>query len=138
MKRKRQIILSVIASCILIGIAWGFYEYSRPHTSAEDKKTDVVISADSLYAAFMADEPGADKKFINKVLEVKGVIQDISISDRKPFVLLHAGGDGGINCLMATDSATVFSTLKKNTEAVVKGKCSGYLMDVNLVDCVIK
>jgi hypothetical protein len=138
MNRNRQIILSVIALCILIGAAWAFYLYSKPHASAADKKTDVVIGADSLYASFTNDEAGANKKYINKVAEVSGIVQDISVSDRKPVVFLRTSGPGVINCLMAMDSATVFSTIKKNTQAVIKGKCSGYLLDVNLVDCVIK
>ncbi len=138
MNRNRQIILSVVVLCILIAAAWGFYEYARPHASAADKRTDVVIGADSLYASFTNDEAGANKKYINKVAEVTGIVQDITISDRKPVVFLRTSGPGVINCLMAMDSATVFSTVKKNTQTVIKGKCSGYLLDVNLVDCVIK
>jgi len=130
--------LSVTALCLLIAVAWGVYEYSRPHASAQDKKTEFIITSDSLYAAFTADETGADKKFMNKVLEVKGVVQDITISDRKPVVFLRTEGAGVINCLMAMDSATVYSALKKNVTAIIKGKCSGFLMDVNLVDCVLK
>ena len=138
MNRKRQIILSVIVLCLLIGGAWGFYEYSRPHASAGDKKTEIIISADSLYASFSNNELSASKKFIGKIAEVAGVVQDIAISNKKPVVFLRTSGLGVINCLMATDSATVFSTIKKSVEIVIKGKCSGYLMDVNLVDCVIK
>ena len=29
-------------------------------------------------------------------------------------------------------------TLKTGDSVTIKGKCTGYLMDVNLVDCVIK
>ncbi len=130
--------MSVIALCLLIAVAWGFYEYSRPHASAENKNTDFVIPADSLYAAFVTDEASADKKFMNKVLEVKGVVQEITVSGNKAVVFLNTDAPGSINCLMATDSATVFNTLKKNGETIIKGKCSGFLMDVNIVDCVIK
>lgn len=138
MKRKRQIILSATALCLLIAVAWGFYQYSRPHASALDKRTEFIISADSLYAAFSGNEPVADKTFMNKVLEVKGTVQDMTTSDRKPVLLLQTRGAGIVNCLMAADSATIFSTVQKNSTVVIKGKCSGFLMDVNLVDCVIK
>ncbi len=136
--KKRQIILSGIALCLLIAVAYGFYLYQKPHASAESKKTDASLSADSLYTAFANDETGANKVFLNKILEVKGVVMDIEMSNRKPVVILNTGQPGGVNCEMAIDSQSVFSVLHKASLVTIKGKCSGYLMDVNLVDCVIK
>lgn len=136
--KKRQTILSVALLCILIAVAWGFYLYNKPHVNAGGKTTDSTLTADSLYKAYAANEAAADKSFMNKVLEVKGTIKDITMSNKRPVVLLSAGAEGNINCEMAIDSAEVFSTLHKQGQAVIKGKCSGYLMDVNLVDCVIK
>jgi len=138
MFRKRQIILSATALCLLLAVVWGFYQYSRPHASAQDKQTAFIITADSLYGAFSTNEPVANKTFMNKVLEVKGTVQDLTTSDRKPVLLLQTQGIGFVNCLMAVDSTTIFSTIKKNSAITIKGKCSGFLMDVNLVDCVIK
>lgn len=138
MMKKRQTILSVAVLCLLIAVAWGFYLYNKPHADAGSKSTDSTLSADSLYKAYAANEAAADKSFMNKVLEVKGTVKDITMSNKRPVVLLSTTGEGNINCEMATDSTTVFSTLQKQAEVVIKGKCSGYLMDVNLVDCVIK
>jgi len=121
-----------------LAVVWGFYQYSRPHASVQDKQTAFTITADSLFAAFSANEPVASKTFMNKVLEVKGIVQDLTTSDRQPILLLQTQGTGLVNCLMAVDSATIFSTIKKNSTVIIKGKCSGFLMDVNLVDCVIK
>jgi hypothetical protein len=136
--KTRQIILSVIIVCLLIAVAWGFYLYNKPHTSAEGKSTDATLSADSLYNAFTKNEAAANKVFMNKILEINGTVQDITMSNRRPVVLLNTGQVGSINCEMAIDSAKVFSTLHKAAQVTIKGKCSGYLMDVNLVDCVIK
>ncbi len=137
MKKKWQIILSVIVLCLLIGVAWGFYLYTKPHANAGGKPTDATLTADSLYAAYKKDEVSADKAYHNKVLEVQGVVLSIEMSNHRPVVMLGTGDMGGINCQMALDSATVFSTLHKASPVTIKGKCSGYLMDVNLVDCVI-
>jgi len=137
MKKKWQIILSVIVLCLLIGVAWGFYLYSKPHADAGGKPTDATLTADSLYAVYKKDEAGADKLYMNKILEVKGTVQSIEMSNRRPVVMLATGDLGGINCQMAVDSTTVFSTLHKASPVTIKGKCSGFLMDVNLVDCVI-
>jgi hypothetical protein len=138
MNRKKQIILSLAMLCLLITAVYAFYQYSRPHASAADKKTEIVLTADSLYAAFIKDETIANKKYVNKILEVKGVVLDVTVSGQKPVVFLNTNSGGGINCTMAMDSAQVFSAIQKNRKAVIKGKCSGFLMDVNLVDCVIK
>jgi len=138
MQKKWQIILSGIVLCLLIGVAWGFYLYTKPHANAGGKATDVTLSADSLYGAYKKDEPNADKSFLNKIVEVKGVVQSIEMSNGRPVVILSTGDDGNINCQMALDSTAVFATLHKASTVTIKGKCSGYLMDVNLVDCVIK
>lgn len=138
MKKKWQIILSGIVLCLLIGLAWGVYLYTKPHANAGNKATDASLSADSLYSAYSSNEPAADKSFLNKIIEVKGVVQGIEMSNRRPVVMLATGGMGGINCQMALDSTTVFSMVHKASPVIIKGKCSGFLMDVNLVDCVIK
>ena len=136
--KKRQTILSLAVLCLLIGVAYGLYLYNKPHANAGGKSTEASLSADSLYKAYSNDEPAANKNFLNKILEVKGVVQDITMSNRRPVLLLNTGQPGSINCQMAMDSADVFSVLHKASQVTVKGKCSGYLMDVNLVDCVIK
>jgi len=136
--KKRQTILSLVILCLLLALAWGLYLYNKPHANAGNKNTDASLTADSLYKAYANDEAGANKNFMNKVLEVKGVVQDITMSNRRPVVLLSTGQMGNVNCQMALDSTEVFSVLHKAAQVVIKGKCSGYLMDVNLVDCVIK
>lgn len=124
--------------CLLIGVAWGLYLYNKPHANAGNKATDATLTADSLYKAYANDEAAANKNFMNKVLEVKGVVQDITMSNKRPVVLLSTGQIGNINCQMALDSTEIFSAVHKAVAITIKGKCSGYLMDVNLVDCVIK
>ncbi|HVX52250.1 MAG TPA: hypothetical protein VHB48_18970 [Chitinophagaceae bacterium] len=136
--KKRQVILSVAMLCLLLAVAWGFYQYNKPHTSAGGKSTDAVLPADSLYAAYQANETAAGKLYMNKILEVTGFVKDITMSDKTPVILLATGFNGDINCSMALDSNTVFTKAHKLSKIAVKGKCSGYLMDVNLVDCVIK
>lgn len=136
--KKRQTILSLAILCLLVAVAWGVYLYNKPHANAGGKSTDETITADSLYANYAANEAAADKRFMNKIVEVKGTVQDVTMSNSKPTVTLGTGQAGSINCQMALDSTTVFTSIHKNTQVTIKGKCSGYLMDVNLVDCVIK
>jgi len=136
--KKRQTILSLVILCLLVALAWGAYLYNKPHADAGSKSTDETIKADSLYANYAANEAAADKRFMNKILEVKGAVQDVTMSNSKPTVMLATGQAGGINCQMAMDSSEVFTSIHKSMQVTIKGKCSGYLMDVNLVDCVIK
>lgn len=136
--KKRQTILSVAVLCLLIAIAWGAYLYNKPHADAGSKLTDETMRADSLYASYAGDEAAADKRFMNKILEVKGTVQDITMNNSKPAVKLTTGQPGSINCQMAMDSSEVFAHIQKGMQVTIKGKCSGYLMDVNLVDCVLK
>jgi hypothetical protein len=137
--KKRTILWAGIPLLLLLAAAWAWHLYLKPHQSAAGETADFSIDADSLYSQYQANEHAADQKYLGKVIEVSGKLSDIQHSGNTEVWILsqQAGAGGGINCQL-------FAGVKPDPEpksgdiVTVKGRCTGFLMDVNLVDCVLR
>jgi len=135
--KKRTILWIGIPLLLLLAIAWAYHLYVKPHQSAAGETADFSIDADSLYSQYQANEHAADQKYLGKVIEVSGKLSDIQHNGNAEVWILSQQGGGGINCQL-------FAGVKPDPEpksgdiVTVKGRCTGFLMDVNLVDCVLR
>ncbi|MCF6407073.1 OB-fold putative lipoprotein [Chitinophaga filiformis] len=133
MTRRKLIILAGALLC-LIAAGTGYYLYNKPRTSAAEARTDKHISAQKLYEEFASNEQQANSNYVNKVVEVKGTVTDVQKTGTSVSVLL-AGGAGGVNCSIVPGEE---KQLPKIGESVlIKGLCTGMLMDVSIVDATI-
>jgi hypothetical protein len=133
-KRKIFIITIIVFLCFA---GWVYHLFTQRRAGLNDVKADISLSAVELYNQYQSDETAANKKYLDKVVEVKGEVTDIQKTDSTLSVELKGGDLGGINCGLA-DIIDGKDLPKKGNTITVKGKCSGYLMDVNLVDCLIE
>jgi hypothetical protein len=136
MTRRTSIILVVALLCLIVA-GTGYYLYNKPRTAASAARTDKQITALKLYSDFTKDEKWANRNYVNKVLEVTGTVTDVQKTGNAVSVLLagDVNGMGGVNCSIvpATDGA-----LPQVGESVlIKGMCTGLLMDVSIVDATI-
>ena len=134
MKKKYFIIAGIL---LLLIIGWGFYKYNKPHAGIADQKTDYTLTAVDLFNSFQKDESAANKKYLEKVSEVKGMISVIQVGSANTNIQIDASPMGGVNCSFSSADEQVLKTLKKGDTLTVKGRCTGFLMDVNLVDCAL-
>jgi hypothetical protein len=138
MKVKLAITAGIVI-LLIICAAVGWHLYNKPHTGVGDIEPDVRMSASDLFNDFQRDEAIANKKYLSKVIEVTGTVSEVENVNGSQIILLSSAGDmGGVSCQLANDRQNKKIEVKKSTKITVKGKCSGYLMDVNLVDCVLK
>ena len=119
-------------------IAWGIYTTFRPHRNVSGEEAVATFSAPDLYHDFVQDEALANKKWVGKVIEVSGIISSVNESANYISLNLRAVTDGGINCSVLKKDLGPGDKFKTGDSVTIKGKCTGFLMDVNLVDCVIK
>ena len=134
MTRRKLIILAGALLC-LIAAGTGYYMYNKPRTSASDSRTDKHITAQKLYEEFVSNEQQANNTYVNKVVEVKGTVTDIQKTGTSISLLLAGQGNGGVNCSIVPGEE---GNLPKIGETVlVKGMCTGMLMDVSIVDATI-
>ncbi len=136
MRKKKTILWLGILLFLLIGAGWVWHLYNKPHSSAAGESTDLSIAADSLYHQYQTDEKAADQKYMGKVLSVTGRLTDIQHSGNAEIWILSAQPDGGgVNCQLFAGTKTDHEP-RPGDAVTVKGRCTGFLMDVNMADCV--
>jgi hypothetical protein len=136
--KKKTLLWVGIPLLLLIAFAWAYRLYVKPHQSAAGESADFTVSADSLYRQYQTDERSADLKYLGKVVEVSGKLSEVQHSGNSEiWILSPQAGGGGINCQLF--AGTKIDPEPKTGEAVVvKGRCTGFLMDVYLADCVLR
>lgn len=133
--KKGKIILIVLLACVLVGAAIGVYMWNKPHEQIENEKS-VEVSVTELANAFTEDEDGANKKYLNQALTVKGTVTETQQNQDGRLLIILAGDDpmATVQCTMRDKSATV----EVGETVTVKGKCTGSsLFGVLLSGCVI-
>lgn len=135
---KRKNIFYGILVLFLVGASIGYYLFQKKTPDASAYRTDEVVTATDLFAAYETDEPSANNKYLGKTLEVSGEIKSVENNTETPTatIYLEAGGLlGGVACELAKDQLP--TTLSSGQTIAIKGICSGLLMDVVLNRCVI-
>lgn len=133
MLKKILIFAGVI---VLIFAAWGLYLYNKPHQSTKNEQPAETLTAAELYNQFAGNENAANQKFLNKIIEVRGKVSEAQKTDSTFSVLLDADAAGGVNCNLSVSDNKLNLIPKPGDWVVIKGRCVGYIMDVNLNDCV--
>ncbi len=137
MRKKRTIIwIGIILLVFAAAAYFAWHQLDRPHQSAADKSTDVTINADTLYHQYQADEHAADQKYLGKVIAVTGRLTEIQNNGNSTiWILSTQPGGGGINCQIF-GGTKVDPEPKTGDLVTLKGRCTGFIIDVNLADCV--
>lgn len=131
--QRKWIILTGILLLALAAIG-GYYFYQKPRASLTNARADYSVTTTELYNAFAANETTANTKYLNKVIEVNGEVADVKYEDGATAVLLKGSDVGGVNCSLQSKGKLNISA---GQNVKIKGRCTGYLMDVNLVDAII-
>jgi len=131
--QKKQILFAGIVVCLCVA-GWGYYQYQKPRAGAAQAKAAYQVTAEQLYQAYSPAEAMADKKYNGNAVAVRGVVADVQTTAHATNVLLRAGAEtGGVNCSLQQPEAHV----AVGRRITVKGRCTGFLMDVSLVDAVV-
>ena len=134
--KGKKIVISVLVLVIALAVV-GYKMYNKPHVNVASEKADITITANKLFANFSNDEEKANAKYLDKILEVKGVIGKIA-KEEKVIINLNTGDDfGSVLCHLSDSSTEKVKDIKEGESIKVKGICTGFLMDVVLVKCEI-
>jgi tRNA_anti-like len=136
--KKRRILkwtlLSVLAITIT-GAFVGYKMYSKPHRNVE-KATALAISAEELATVYETNESEANSLYLDKVLEVKGEINEISKNQKGETVIALKGSD--MSSVRCTIGGVPPVEIKPGSSIALKGICTGYLTDVILVRSILQ
>jgi hypothetical protein len=135
MRKKYFFGIGIVLICLA---GWGMYTVYKPHRNVEGEEAVATLTATDMYREFSNNESRANQKWLGKVVEVKGKISSVTEAGKYISLNLVATADGGVNCSVLKNDFPADEKLNKGDSVTVKGKCTGFLMDVNLVDCIIK
>ena len=128
--------IATILLILLIGGGVTWYVFRPAPTSVAAKKVDVVINdIPTFLAEFEVDEELANSTYLNKIIEVQGVVSE---HNREYFSLTIHGNDfGGVVCNFQPKYNLPDIALGQTVK--VKGRCAGFLLvDVQLMECAIE
>jgi flagellar basal body-associated protein FliL len=134
MNSKLRILIILLLIFIVVGSAVAYFLWNKPQRNVENEK-GIEVTAAQLVKEYQANEADANKKYLDKAIQVTGTITEIKSNQ-----------EGNSTVMLASDDAFtgVLCTLKhKTTDAnsgaaiVIKGICSGMLTDVRLREAVI-
>ncbi len=136
---KRIVFITLLIILCSVGI-YIYKEYNRKPVSLDDLPAVVNINADTLISQFALNEAEANKKYLGKVISVKGFIN--KIDNQQDTLLTILLGDSlsssNVSCLMDTGYIKLKKVFTPGTQITIKGICTGYLMDVELNRCVVQ
>lgn len=119
---------------ILLVLGLVVYQFTQPKGPLDihDATTELTINASGLYAAFEADEAGANSTYAGKVIEVSGAIESIAKDDDGHYIMGLAADNplGKVLCNLAPNEPDPAGSMSIGTSVTVKGVCTGYLFDV--------
>ena len=132
-------ILAIVAVLLVIGAAVGYYMWNKPHRTAEDENPAATLTADELFNQFNSDAAGSNAKYLDKVIQVSGVVNSVKTTENNETkIALQTPDEMGIAeisvILKAGEKA---DQIKDGTTVVLKGICSGFNTDVELRQAVI-
>ncbi len=132
--KKILLIFSIIA---IITFILGVYLYNKPVGNLENIEAKYNITSEELLAVFEENETQANKKYIGKVILVKGIVNDISNSGKITINLATKNPMSDVSCNFDSKIKQLEKEINVGDEVTIKGECTGYLMGVVLEKCIL-
>ncbi len=128
--KTKLLILAVLIFSILFYV---YKTYNKPHINVKKEQPVIKISAKNLQQQYNFDEAKANSLYFNKIIEVFGKVKSTANQNGKEIITLK-GEESDVICQLNDNYK---EKINVNDSVSVKGICSGMLMDVMLVNCVI-
>lgn len=139
MARKTRVLM-IISILIFVAIVFFVYVavYNKPHVDVYKSSPGISLTSDIIVEDFENNETLANSKYLEQIIQVTGTISEVVITKDKGVIVLNASNAlGNVMCHVSASEHQKINALKKDQEITMKGICTGYLMDVILVKCVI-
>ena len=123
---------------MIIGLSGALYYYNKPHVNVEKTQAVFVLTAENLISEYQNSESETNRKYSEQVIQIKGKVHEVSVEKGNTVLILkNDDQESSVICNMLFDQADRVGQLKKGDQIAVKGVCTGYLMDVIMVRCIL-
>lgn len=135
---KRILGIGFLLMLLLGGIGYYYTQYDH-RNAIRSASPDFTLTASEVFRLFDEDEQDANRKLLGKTIALEGVVSSISSTPENTSISLESGAPLGevvcelnMNLVKGIDQVTVGKVIN------IKGECSGKLIDVIFVNCVIE
>ena len=131
--------LLIILPLLVIAAGIGLYMYNKPHADLHASEADFKLKAAELLETFSNNETDANAKYLNKIVEVSGVVVEKEVTETGDVIvfLKEPGEMFGVSCAFVPEQQAEAESLQTGEQTTIKGVCTGMLMDVSLSRCVV-
>ena len=97
----KKIIIGLLVAASLGGVV-AYQMYNKPHADMSSIKVDARMSATELFKMYESDESAADGKYLGKIIQVTGEVNNINLDNGRVESLTLETGDmlTGVTCLL--------------------------------------
>ena len=135
--RKFKILIGFFL-VVIIGLTASLYYYNKPHVNIEKSDAAYRLTAQNLIKEYQDNEKNTNEKYTEKVIQIEGDVSEISTLRGNSVVTLNdPDSESSIICHMQAEDNKRALTLKKGERITIKGVCTGYLLDVIMVRCIL-
>nr|WP_298794704.1 hypothetical protein [uncultured Allomuricauda sp.] len=139
MKKKVYIVVFAMIFAMLCITIYIHNEFNRPAlVDIHNSITQDTVSADELISIFTTNEELASNSFVEKTIEVKGVIKKINYINNRQTILLKSErfAQSFVICDMMPSTENRIGALNIGDTLAIKGICKGFLFDVIMLNCI--
>ena len=139
-QKTLRIFLWIFLIGLVVGLSAVYYVFNKPRRNVSKEEAAFTLDAKQLISDFKKDESSATAKYLDKAIMVKGEIKNIRTLDNHSMVFSLEDEMEGVSCTV--DSADVVNNTSKlalftkGSTGTFKGRCSGMLMDIQIINCV--
>ncbi len=137
----KKLLPLLVVLVLLVGVIL-FFRGNGPRdspTTVWEQGTEIRTDAVSLFDEFMQDETGANEKYLNKVTEVSGVVSTVRTDQGGQSVMLRTNDPtSGVRCRLDRKPGQDSKNYEVGQSVTFKCICSGFVRDVEMVQCVEK
>ena len=119
----KKIIIGVLVLGLLGG-GFAYMQFNKEHRDIAAEEASIKVASMDLFQAYVDDEVAANATYLDKVVEVTGVITEVSTEAGAEMIVLQTSDDFfGVNVYF--DDANSLTGLASGNSIRIKGHCTG-------------
>ncbi len=140
MKKRTRYALFILAFLAGAAALYGYHLFNATNSSLVHEQAAVSLSANELLSAFDKDEAAAGREYSDKIVAVRGQVRQINKDEKGGYTIYLATEDPlkSISCALDSLYRQQPPVVKTGDSITVKGVCTGVLLDVVLIRCVLE
>lgn len=135
MKRRNFTIVLAFVAVGALGVWYYVFQYSKTHHRNVESEHAIIVTTAQIVRDFEASETSANTKYLNKAVQLRGIILKKDKDQVGHATVTIKSGDPMTNIFCTFKTGV--SVSQNDSVIVIKGICSGFLSDVVLNDAVV-